>query len=93
MQNWRGPYLVIYVLLHWTLEEGNWNRHRCAGPQPSYPKTPVDGLVDATYRKCALMAAAPLAIALGCLAIASRSAIAIGSRQISIGVAAVVFGP
>ena len=66
-----------------------------AGPQSSYPKTPVDGLVDATYRKCALMAAAPLAIALGCLAIASRSAIAIviGSRQISIGVAAVVFGP
>src|SRR6266478_5461774 len=37
----------------------------------------VDGLGDATYRKCALMAAAPLAIAFGCLAGASRSAIAI----------------
>ena len=50
-------------------------------PSRDHSQTPVDGLADATYRKCALMAAAPLAIAFGCLAGASRSAIAIGSRS------------
>jgi hypothetical protein len=89
--NWRGPYLVIYFLLHWTLGgelESRWARRTAT----VLSQTPVNGLVDATYRKCALMAAAPLAIELGCLAIASRSAIAIviGSRR-WVRVAAVVF--
>src|SRR5713101_5156249 len=36
--NWRGPYLVIYLLLHGApLIEGNRNRDRRAGPQPSFP--------------------------------------------------------
>jgi MFS family permease len=90
-----GPYLAIYLLasLHWTL--GRIGIAMGAqGIATVVAQTPVGALVDATRRKRALMAAAAIAIALGCVAIGSQSAVAIvmGS-QVWIGVAAVVFGP
>ncbi|MGH7988215.1 MAG: MFS transporter [Candidatus Binataceae bacterium] len=90
-----GPYLAIYLLasLHWSL--GRIGIAMGAqGIATVLAQTPVGALVDATRRKRALMAAAALALAVGCLAIGTQSgmAIVVGS-QVWIGVAAVVFGP
>jgi MFS family permease len=68
-----GPYLAIYLLasLHWTLGQIGIAMG-AQGMATVLAQTPVGALVDATPRKRALMAAAAIAIALGCLAIASR---------------------
>lgn len=90
-----GPYLAIYLLasLHWTLGQIGIAMG-AQGIATVLTQTPVGALVDATRRKRALVAAAAIAIALGCLAIASRTGVAtvVGSQD-WIGVAAVAFGP